>query len=85
MIVCEQQFSESVLNGETLLKLVHANPRYDFIPFILVADDESWAQVQALEMKPNEGRMKKPVDYDQLNILLNEKLAQLREYLSSLS
>jgi hypothetical protein len=85
IIVSEQQFPESVLNGETLLKLVHTNPRYDFIPFVLLSGEETWPQVEALDLKQNEGRMKKPVDYDQLTILLNEKLAQLREYLSSLS
>jgi hypothetical protein len=42
------------------------------------------AQLKSSELKPNEGVLKQPIDYEDLTNLMNEKLSWFREYISSL-
>jgi len=50
----------------------------------MLCDTKNNQQVQSSELKPNEGLVTKPIDFDELSTLMNEKMSQFREYISSL-
>ncbi|MBM4162201.1 MAG: hypothetical protein FJ217_14020 [Ignavibacteria bacterium] len=67
------------------LHVIRANSKFSFIPFILMGKPEEVEHLKSSELKPNEGAVKRPVDYEELTTLMNEKLAYFREYISALA
>ena len=67
------------------LHVIRASSKFNFVPFIFLAEQADVGQLQSSELKPNEGFVKKPVDWEDLTTCINEKLQQFREYISSLS
>jgi len=66
------------------LHIIRANPKFNFIPFLLLSDTSDGAQIPTTDLRPNEAVVNKPVDYDELNAAMNDKLNQLRHYISTL-
>ena len=84
LILCDTEFPES-LSGVKFLHVIRANSKFSFIPFILMGRPEEVDHLKSSELKPNEGIIKRPVDYEELTTLINEKLAYFREYISALA
>ncbi|HTP13051.1 MAG TPA: response regulator, partial [Bacteroidota bacterium] len=85
VILCDSEFSEGGLSGMRFLHIVRASAKFNFIPFIFIASQSDVAQLQSSELKPNEGFVKTPVDWEELTTRINEKLHQFREYISSVA
>jgi len=84
LILCDTEFSDS-LSGIRFLHIMRANSKFSFIPFILIGEPAEVNQLNSSELKPNEGVIRRPVNYDELTALMNEKLTYFREYVSALS
>jgi len=84
LILCDTEFPES-LSGIKFLHFIRANSKFSFIPFILVGEPAEVAQLNSSELKPNEGVIRRPVNFEELTTLINEKLTYFREYVSALS
>jgi tetratricopeptide (TPR) repeat protein len=84
IILCETEFPAGSLSGIKFLHVLRVNSKFNFLPFVLLCEAEEVPNVQSSELKPNEGFVKKPYDFDELSELMNQKLAQFREYISSL-
>jgi hypothetical protein len=85
VILCDSEFTEGGLSGMRFLHIIRANSKFSFIPFIFIADPSDVAQLQSSELKPNEGFVKHPVDWEELTTRINEKLQHFREYISSVA
>jgi len=84
VIICDALFGEGSLSGVKFLHIIRANPKFNFIPFLLLSDTSDGAQIPTTDLRPNEAVVNKPVDYDELNAAMNDKLNQLRHYISTL-
>jgi Response regulator receiver domain len=84
VIVCDMEFGPGNLSGIKFLHVLRANTKFNFIPFILLCSKQDVQQLQTSELRRNEGFIEKPVDFDELTTLMNEKLIHFREYISSL-
>jgi hypothetical protein len=84
IILCEAEFPDASLSGVKFLHVLRVNSKFNFLPFVLLCETKEIPQVQSSELKPNEGLVKKPIDFDELSTVMNEKLAHFREYISSL-
>jgi hypothetical protein len=84
VIVCEQDFSNGALSGIKFMHVLRANSKLNFIPYILICEKKDYDTLKSSELRSNEAIVKKPVDFDELSSIMNEKLIQLREYISSL-
>ncbi|MGB2869700.1 MAG: response regulator [Bacteroidota bacterium] len=84
VILCETTYKQSVLGGLKFLHVVRANSKLNATPFILICDSKEVESLQSSELRPNEGFVKKPVDFDELSSLMNEHLARFREYISTM-
>lgn len=84
LILCDTEFPES-FSGIKFLHFVRANSKFSFIPFILIGEPAEVAQLISSELKPNEGVIRRPVKYEELMAMINEKLTYFREYVSALS
>jgi len=85
VILCDSEFPEGGLSGMRFLHVVRASSKFNFVPFIFLAEPGDVGQLQSSELKPNEGFVKKPVDWEDLTSHINEKLQHFREYISSIS
>lgn len=84
VILCDTHFPEGGLSGVRFLHVLRANSKFNFIPFILISEMDEMTELNSSELKPNEGCIKRPMEYEELTNLMNEKLAHFREYISSL-
>ena len=84
IIMCEAEFPDASLSGVKFLHVLRVNSKFNFLPFVMLCDTKNNQQVQSSELKPNEGLVTKPIDFDELSTLMNEKMSQFREYISSL-
>jgi len=84
VVLCEAEFPDGSLSGIKFLHVLRVNSKFNFLPFVLLCESKEIPQVQSSELKPNEGMLEKPIDFDELSTVMNEKLAQFREYISSL-
>jgi hypothetical protein len=84
VILCDSEFPEGGLSGMRFLHVVRASSKFNFVPFIFLADADDVGQLQSSELKANEGYVKIPVDWEELTSQINEKLQHFREYISSL-
>lgn len=85
VILCDTHFPEGGLSGVRFLHVLRANAKFNFIPFILISETNEMTELNSSELKPNEGCIKRPLEYEELTNLMNEKLAHFREYISSMS
>ncbi len=84
-IICEMEFSQASLSGLKFLHFLRVNSKFNYIPFILLCESNGAGQLQSSELRPNEGFVKKPVDFDELTSVMNDKLTKFMQYVSSLS
>ncbi len=84
VILCDTEFPEGGLSGLRFLHVVRASSKFNFVPFIFLAEAGDVDQLQSSELKPNEGFVRQPIDWEELTSCINEKLQQFREYISSL-
>ncbi|HEY6953280.1 MAG TPA: hypothetical protein VI758_12810 [Bacteroidota bacterium] len=84
VILCDSEFPEGGLSGMRFLHVIRASSKFNFVPFIFLAEAGDVGQLQSSELKPNEGFVKKPIDWEELTSRINEKLQHFREYISSL-
>jgi hypothetical protein len=84
VILCDSEFPEGGLSGMRFLHVVRASSKFNFVPFIFLAEPGDVGQLQSSELKPNEGFVKKPIDWEELTTRINEKLQHFREYISSM-
>lgn len=84
LILCDTEFPGS-LSGIKFLHFTRSNSKFSFIPFILIGEPAELAQLKSSELKPNEGVIQRPVNYEVLTAMMNEKLTYFREYVSALS
>ena len=85
VILCDSQFPEVGLSGMRFLHVIRASSKFNFVPFVFLADSSDVGLLQSSELKPNEGLVKRPVDWDELTNRINEKLQHFREYISSIA
>jgi hypothetical protein len=83
IILCDADFPGG-LSGIRFLHVLRANSKFNYIPFVLIGEAAEVAQLKSSELRPNEGVVKQPIEYDELTNLMNEKLLWFREYISSL-
>ncbi len=83
-IICDSQFPEANLSGIKFLHLLRINPKFNYLPFILLCTKEEAQQMKSSELRPTEGYIEKPVDFDGLTALMAEKAEQFRSYISSM-
>lgn len=83
-ILCDLEFSAGSLSGVKFLHVLRANSKFNYIPFILMCEKSEATRFSSSELRPTEGYVEKPIDIDDLNTIMNEKLMAFREYLSSL-
>jgi len=83
IIVCDVDFPGG-LSGIRFLHVLRANSKFSYIPIVLIGDAAEVAQLKSSELRPNEGSIRQPVEYEELTNLMNEKLLWFREYISSL-
>ncbi|MBI4428531.1 MAG: response regulator [Ignavibacteriales bacterium] len=85
VILCEQKFSsDGALSGIKFMHILRTNSKLNFIPCVLFCEKSDLESLRASELRANEAIIKKPVDFDELTAVMNEKLIQFREYVSSL-
>lgn len=84
IVVTEAQFPGRVVSGIMFLQLLRANPKFTYIPVLLLCEEQEIVTLQSSELRPSEGVVKLPVDFDELSAVINEKLALLRTTISSL-
>lgn len=85
VVICESSFGPGTISGIRFLHILRTNSKFNFIPFIFLAAEEDIALLTASDLRPNEGYVKKPVQFDELSSLINTKLIWFREYIMSLS
>ncbi len=85
VILCDSEFPEGGLSGMRFLHVIRASSKFNFVPFIFLAEPGDVGQLQSSELKPNEGFVKKPIDWEELTSRINEKLQHFREYISSMT
>ena len=83
IILCDADFPGG-LSGVRFLHVLRANSKFNYVPFVLIGEAAEVAQLKSSELKPNEGVIKQPIEYEELTNLMNEKLTWFREYISSL-
>ena len=83
-ILCDMEFLAGSLSGVKFLHVLRANSKFNYIPYILMCETNEITQLQSSELRPTEGYIEKPIEMDNLNTIMNEKLIAFREYLSSL-
>jgi hypothetical protein len=83
IILCDTDFPGG-LSGIKFLHVLRVNSKFNYVPFVLIGEAAEVAQLRSSELRPNEGVIKQPIDYEELTNLMNEKLAWFREYVSSL-
>jgi hypothetical protein len=84
VIICDSTFGEGSLSGIKFLHIIRSNPKFGFVPFLLLCETSDSAQIPTTDLRPNEAVVSKPVDFDELSTIMNEKLTQLRHYISTL-
>lgn len=84
IIMTETQFPGRAVSGVMFLQLLRANPKFSYVPVILLADEQEAVTLASSELRDIEGIIKTPVDFDELNSTINEKLTVLRHTLSNL-
>jgi CheY-like chemotaxis protein len=84
LILCEKEFSNGSLSGLKFLNLLRVNSKFSYTPFVLFCPPADIEQLSSSELRPNEGYIPKPVDFDALTALMNQKINQFREYIASL-
>ncbi len=84
LILTDTEFP-SGLSGVRFMHILRANSKFNFIPFILIADKGEVVSMSAADLKPNEACLTRPLDYEELTNVINEKLNRFREYISSLA
>jgi len=84
-ILCDTQFSAANLSGVKFLQVLRVNPKFSYIPFILLCEaKDDVLQLRSSELRPTEGYIEKPVDFDALTKLMNEKAERFRSFISSM-
>ena len=84
-ILCDTQFPAANLSGVKFLQVLRVNPKFSYIPFILLCDaKDDVLQLRSSELRPTEGYIEKPVDFDALTMLMNEKAERFRSFISSM-
>lgn len=83
-VLCSMEFSGGHLSGIKFLHVLRANSKFSYIPFILICEQSGIVQLKSSELRPTEGYVEKPVDFESLNEVMNEKLIVFRQYLSSI-
>ncbi len=84
IIMTETQFPGRAVSGVMFLQLLRANPKFSYVPVVLLADEQEAVTLASSELRDIEGIIRTPVDFDELNAMINEKLAVLRRNLSNL-
>lgn len=85
VIICESSFGSGSISGIRFLHILRTNSKFSSIPFIFLSTEEDHALLTSSELRPNEGFVKKPANFDELSVLINTKLLWFREYIMSLS
>lgn len=83
VIISELNFPEIENNGLTMLDAVRRNVRFNYIPFIILADQENYNRIESTLTNPNEQAVEQTVEFHQLLNTINEQLKKLRDHLSS--
>jgi CheY-like chemotaxis protein len=84
VIVTETQFPGRAVSGVMFLQLLRANPKFSFVPVMLVCDEQEAVTLASSDLREIEGIVKKPIDFDEMGAMINEKLSVLRQRLSNL-
>lgn len=84
IVITETQFPGRVVSGVMFLQLLRANPKYSYVPVLLICEEQEAVTLQSSELRDIEGVARTPVDYDELNAMINEKLAALRNAISNI-
>jgi DNA-binding response OmpR family regulator len=73
------------LSGFKFLHFWRTRSKNQTVPFILLCEPSEENQISASELKDAEGFIPKTCEFDEINILVNEKLQYIREYIGSLT
>ena len=84
IIMTETQFPGRAVSGVMFLQLLRANPKFSYVPVMLLADEQEAVTLASSELRDIEGILKTPIDYDEMNAMINDKLAILRKKLSNI-
>jgi cell fate (sporulation/competence/biofilm development) regulator YlbF (YheA/YmcA/DUF963 family) len=84
IVVCDTMAETGGLSGFKFLHFWRTRPKNETVPFILLCEPFEENQIRASELKSTEGFISKTCEFDEMNILVNEKLQYIREYIGSL-
>lgn len=84
IVVCDTMSEMGGLSGFKFLHFWRTRPKFETVPFILLCEPFEENQIRASELKNAEGFISKTCEFDEINILVNEKLQYIREYIGSL-
>ncbi len=83
VIISDMEFPDTKHNALTLLSVIQKNKKFNFIPFIIVAEAGSIDGIKDAISRPNETFIIKPVEFNELVNTINNQLQKLRDHLSS--
>jgi DNA-binding response OmpR family regulator len=85
VIVSHMAFSGSKISGVKLLHLLRASPKVNFVPFVLLGSEQESEEVGQTNLRPNEGFLVEPADFEELTSIMEQKIAVFKEYIASLN
>ncbi len=83
IIVSDLDFPDTRHSGLNLLNVLRKNPRYEHVPFIIIAEPQQVSRVQSALYRPNESIVAKPVELNALMPIIDKQLSLLREHIMS--
>ena len=85
VIVSQMTFSASKISGVKLLHLLRASPKVNFVPFVLLGTEQEAEEIGHATLRPNEGFLAEPIEFEELTALMEQKIAVFKEYVASLN
>ncbi len=85
IVLCDTMSEKGGLSGFKFLHFWRTRSKNQTVPFILLCEPSEENQIRASELKVAEGFIPKTCEFDEISILVNEKLQYIREYIGSLT
>jgi len=85
IVLCDTMSEKGGLSGFKFLHFWRTRSKNQTVPFILLCEPSEENQIRASELKDAEGFIPKTCEFDEISILVNEKLQYIREYIGSLT
>jgi hypothetical protein len=85
IVLCDTMSMHHGLSGFKFLHFWRTRSKHDTVPFILMCDPNETARIRASELKGPEGFITKICEFDEINMLVIEKLQHIQDYVGSIA